>query len=41
MPTPDSTPHAHWPLTLQRLWHELALSGEVDANNPPASVVEA
>ena len=41
MPTPDATPHADWPSPLQRLWHEFALSGEVDGAKPPATMQEA
>ncbi len=32
---------ASWPRHLQELWHACAERGEVDARNPPASVVEA
>ncbi len=39
--TPDSTPHADWPSPLQRLSNQLALSGEVDATNPAATMQEA
>ena len=36
----DSTPTT-WPRDLRELWHACAERGEVDASNPPSSVVEA
>ncbi len=41
MSTPDSTPFTDAPFALQALWHKFALRGEVDSQNPPATVQEA
>ncbi len=38
---PNSTPIASWPRHLQASWRDCAERGEVDAQNPPTSVVEA
>ena len=39
MSIPDQT--ATWPPDLRELWHACAEWGEVDATNPPDSLVEA
>ncbi len=41
MPTPDATPYTAWPRHLQESWGDCTARGEVDAHNPPASIVEA
>ncbi len=41
MPILDSTPFTDAPFALQALWNKFALSGEVDARNPPVTVQEA
>ncbi len=41
MSNPRSDSRADWPPALQRFWNQFALSGEVDGNNPPATVREA
>ncbi len=38
---PDSTLIASWPRHLQELWRDCVERGEVDARNPPATIVEA
>ena len=38
---PDSTACADWPLQRRRLLSKFVLSGEVDGQNPPDSMVEA
>ena len=40
MSAPDSIPTT-WPPDLRELWHACVERGEVDASNPPSSVVEA
>ncbi len=41
MPTPDSAPVTDAPVARKALWHKFALGGEVDSQNPPATVREA
>ncbi len=41
MPTPDSAPFTDAPFARKALWHKFALRGEVDSQNPPATVREA
>ncbi len=38
---PDSTLIASWPRHLQESWRDCVERGEVDARNPPATIVEA
>ncbi len=38
---PDSTLIASWPRHLQESWRDCAQRGEVDAQNPPDSMIEA
>ena len=37
----DSHPMANWPPDLLHLWHTFTLSGELDAQHPPATVLDA
>ena len=41
MSNPDSHPMAKWPPDLLHLWHTFTVSGELDAQHPPATVWEA
>ena len=41
MADPDSIPTSTWPPDLIELWHTCAQRGEVEASNPPTSIVEA
>ncbi len=41
MPTPDHTPFADWPRHLQASWRDCVERGEVDAQHPPESIIEA
>ncbi len=41
MPTSDATPIASWPRHLQAFWRDCAERGEVDAQHPPESMIEA
>jgi len=38
---PDSTPFASWPRHFQESWRDCVERGEVDAQNPPDSLIEA
>ena len=37
----DSIPFTYWPHHLQESWHDCAQCGEVDADHPPTSILEA
>jgi len=41
MPTTNVTAFADWPRHLQESWQDYAQRGEVDADNPPTSILEA
>ncbi len=41
MSDPDSHPMADWSPDLLRWWNKIAVTGEVDSQNPPATAQEA
>ncbi len=41
MSDPDSHPMADWPDELLRWWNKFSLTGDVDADHPPATAQEA